>query len=79
MALPVSPFAGMSHRGRGETKSIWLEQDQLAHLPPILKQHFNDSCARIDARNKGLAEIASILRETREGLAADNSSRGEQA
>ena len=68
MPIP-SPFA---YRGRGEPKACWLEED----TPPSLNKHehqlFSESCQRIDARNKGLAEIARILRETREGLAGDN-------
>lgn len=67
--MPFSPF---TCRQRGEPDPKWFEQDP--HTPLTKREHqlFAESCARIDARNRGLAEIASILRETREGLASDN-------
>lgn len=68
--MPFSPF---TCRQRGEPGPKWLVE-QVPHTSPSKREHqlFAESCARIDARNKGLAEIASILRETREGLANDN-------
>jgi len=65
----LSPFTS---RQRGDPDPKWLEE--VPHTPLNKHEHnlFAESCRRIDARNKGLAEIAGILRETREGLAVDN-------
>jgi hypothetical protein len=38
----------------------------------MVNQPMGQSMGRVDVRNKGLAEIASILREAREDLTEDN-------
>lgn len=67
--MPFSPF---TCRQRGEPDPKWLQQDTPPKLSPREHNLFAASCARIDARNKTLGDIISILRETREGLASDN-------
>lgn len=67
--MPFSPF---TFRQRGEPDPKWLQQDAPTKLSKREHQLFAESCAHIDARNKGLDDIISILRETREDLAEDN-------
>lgn len=60
------------HRVRGEPDPKWLED--VPRQRPSQNEHalFAESCARIDARNRGLGKIIDILRETREELAIGN-------